>query len=85
MSLRGYGERICNIGNIFSGLHFVLEDQTRPPHVVRKPNGRLANVSHKGAWRNSEAFLKRKKMLAPTLRKLRPKEFDPQEMSGEWI
>lgn len=83
MSLRGFGERSCNVGNIFSGLTCGINDQTAPPRAVRKPTGRPADATRKRTWRNSKALATRKRELAPALRSLRPQQFQPDETGGE--
>lgn len=83
MSLRGYGERTCNVGNIFSGLHCAIEDKIPPPRAVRKPTGRPADATRKRTWRNSEALALRKRKLAPALRTLRPRKLQAEETSGK--
>ncbi|CAB1098943.1 unnamed protein product [Ectocarpus sp. CCAP 1310/34] len=83
MSLRGFGEHSCNVGNIFSGLTCGINDQTAPPRAVRKPTGRPADATRKRSWRNSEALATRKRELAPVLRSLRPQQFQPDETGGE--
>lgn len=83
MSLRGYGERMCNVGNIFSGLYCVLDDRLPPPRAIRKPTGRPADATRKRTWRNSEALALRKRQLAPMIRNIRPQQFQPDETGGE--
>ncbi|CAM9801293.1 unnamed protein product [Scytosiphon promiscuus] len=58
MSLRGFGERKCNVGNIFSGLTCAINDRVPPPRA---------------------ALAARKRHLAPTLKSLRPQQFEPDE------
>lgn len=82
MSLRGIGERKCNVGNMFSGLTCALNDRTPPPRAVRKPTGRPADATRKRTWRNSEALAARKRQLALTLKSLRPQQLQPDETSG---
>lgn len=67
---------------MFSGLFCVIEDQIPPPRVVRKPTGRPADATRKRTWRNSEALAMRKTQLAPTLRSLRPQQFQAEETEG---
>lgn len=83
MSLRGFGDRKCNVGNIFSGLACSINDRTPPPRAVRKPTGRPADATRKRTWRNSEALAARKRQLAPALRNMRPQRFQPDETGGE--
>lgn len=83
MSLRGYGERVCNVGNMFSGLYCTIDDRMPRPRAVRKPTGRPADATRKRTWRDSEALALRRKELAPALRVLRPQQIEPQETSGE--
>ena len=83
MSLRGFGDRRCNVGNIFSGLTCSINDRTPPPRAVRKPTGRPADATRKRTWRNSEALAARKRQLAPTLRGLRPQRLTADETGGE--
>lgn len=83
MSLRGIGERKCNVGNIFSGLTCDINDRMPPPRAVRKPTGRPADATRKRTWRNSEALSARKRQLAPTLRSLRPQQLQSDETDGK--
>lgn len=85
MSLRGFGERKCNVGNIFSGLTCAINDRVPPPRAVRKPTGRPADATRKRTWRDSEALAARKRHLAPTLKSLRPQQFEPDETGGEGV
>lgn len=85
MSLRGFGERKCNVGNIFSGLTCAINDRVPPPRAVRKPTGRPADATRKRTWRDSEALAARKRHLAPTLKNLRPQQFQPDETGGEGV
>lgn len=82
MSLRGYGERMCNVGNMFSGLFCAIDDRVPPSRTVRKPTGRTADASRKRTWRNSEALALRQRQLAPALKKLRPALLQPEETGG---
>ncbi|CAM9943275.1 unnamed protein product, partial [Sphacelaria rigidula] len=82
MSLRGYGARVCNVGNIFSGLCCALDERVPPSRTVRKPTGRAADVTRKRTWRNSTALARRQKQLAPALEKLRPANLDAEDTGG---
>lgn len=83
MSLRGYGERVCNLGNIFSGLSCTIDDRLRSVRTVRKPTGRVTDATRKRTWRSSEALAVRKRQLAPALRRMRPQECLARETGGD--
>lgn len=82
MSLRGYNERVCNIGNVFSGLSCILDNKPSPVHTVRKPAGAITDTTRRRTWRDSKALDLRKKALAPALRRLRPHELQPEDTRG---
>lgn len=83
MSLRGYGERMCNVGNIFSGLFCTMGDRLPALRTVRKPTGRAADATRKRTWRNSKALALRRRQLAPALKKLAGGELRAEDTAGE--
>ncbi|CAM9389974.1 unnamed protein product, partial [Choristocarpus tenellus] len=82
MSLRGYGERHCSVGNIFSGLFCEIGDKVDLPRVVRPPTGCPMDSTRKRTWRDSHALKLRKRQLASTLQAFRPQTLQPSDTKG---